>query len=190
MIIINILSGPQQYSLIIRSQIIIRTKLAPSIINNNDPKLGINQPLGLFVSVVTELFTTRYIQQSGAMKGTQSWNKLKLASRFGRVTDDKREDQEPDKEVAFKIFPPPPPAHIFKTSKDSRCFPRDVMFTDSSVLGEMSVGPDISVAGKFLLVSDKDKNVGNHQPFAHSECNTLPKEGKRKITTEDFFYRF
>ena len=114
------------------------------------------------------------------MKGIQSWSKLKLASRFGRVADDKREDQEADKDVAFKIFPLPAPTQIFKTSKDSRCFPREVAFCDSTVLGETCVAPDISLCGKFVVILDKDKSVGRHQPLSHSHCNTLAKGRLRK----------
>ena len=113
------------------------------------------------------------------MKGIKSWNKLKLASRFGRVTDDKQDDPEADKDVAFKIFPPTKPRHIYKTSKDSRCFPRWARLSDSCVVGEVNIAPDSSLSRRFVVKSDRDKKVGHHQPFSHSDCNTEAKSQVR-----------
>ena len=114
------------------------------------------------------------------MKGIKSWNKLKLASRFGRVTDDKQEDPEADKDVAFKIFPPTAPRHIYKTSKDSRCFPRSVRLSDCCE-EEIDIAPDSSLSKLFVvkLESQVSAGHGSHQPFSHSACNTL---AKRKVT--------
>ena len=111
------------------------------------------------------------------MKGIKSWNKLKLASRFGRVTDDKLEDQEADKDVAFKILPPAKPRHIYKTSKDSRCFPRPLRLSDCSQVEETEIAPDDSLRKLFVVKLEKYKNSaqGNHQPFSHSACNTVAK---------------
>ena len=109
------------------------------------------------------------------MKGLKKWNKLKLASRFGRVTDDKQEDQEADKDVAFKIFPLAAPRHIYKTSKDSRCFPRPVRLSDCSAGEEVDIAPDDSLSKLFVVKLDREKSAGHHQPFSHSDCNTVAK---------------
>ena len=116
------------------------------------------------------------------MKASVSWNKLKLARKFGGKQPEKKIEEEED--VLYKILPQPEPRFKNIISRNQEHLTeRCGVFDDSFSNKQIDISPDEVIADMFEIIAPTVKASGPEVTWAHSDCNTENKVGGLFVCT-------
>ena len=107
------------------------------------------------------------------MKASQTWKKLKVATKLGLKADkDKGKEEEVETDVLYKIHSFQEPNHKNKIMRNKDSLGCLINFTDSFADEIVDIPPDPNIADKFKIVPPLEKRSGGNKTLAHSDCNT------------------
>ena len=107
------------------------------------------------------------------MKASQTWKKLKVATKLGSKADkDKEKEEEVEKNVLYKIHRFQEPNYKNKITRNKDRLGCLINFSDSFANETVDIMPDPNIADKFKIVPPLEKRSGGNKTLAHSDCNT------------------